>query len=69
MEEPGPRLRLFVALDLPPAAISALTAFRVAAADPVEAVKVLTDLPGSEQSPVGSGHSYGGVLPPAGCVS
>ena len=38
-------------------------------ADPVEAVKVLTDLPGSEQSPVGSGHSYGGVLPPAGCVS
>lgn len=38
-------------------------------ADPVEAVKVLADLPGSDQSPVGSGHSYGGVLPPAGCVS
>ncbi|WP_367119097.1 alpha/beta-hydrolase family protein [uncultured Corynebacterium sp.] len=37
--------------------------------DPVGAVRVLTDLPGSENAPVGSGHSYGGVVPPAGCVS
>jgi hypothetical protein len=38
-------------------------------AAPVETVKVLTDLPGSEQGPVGSGHSYGGVLPPAECIN
>ena len=34
MQERPPRLRLFVALDLPPVAVSALVAFRDAAADP-----------------------------------
>lgn len=36
---------------------------------PVQAAQVLTTLPGSENSPVGTGHSYGAVLPPAGCVT
>lgn len=35
---------------------------------PGEALSVLSDLPGSEKQPVGSGHSYGGVLPPTGCA-
>jgi 2'-5' RNA ligase len=35
VQEGRPRLRLFVALDLPPAAIAGLTAFRDAVADPV----------------------------------
>jgi hypothetical protein len=35
---------------------------------PVQALTVLTDLPGSENRPAGSGHSYRPVLPPAGCV-
>jgi RNA 2',3'-cyclic 3'-phosphodiesterase len=34
VQERAPRLRLFVALDLPPAAVAALAAFRDAAADP-----------------------------------
>lgn len=36
---------------------------------PRQAVRVLTALPGSENSPVGTGHSYGAALPPAGCVT
>jgi hypothetical protein len=38
------------------------------AVHPARAVSVLTDLPGSENRPAGSGHSYGPVLPPVGCV-
>jgi hypothetical protein len=37
-------------------------------AHPVQAATVLADLPGSENRPAGSGHSYRPVLPPAGCV-
>lgn len=37
-------------------------------AHPGEAFSVLTDLPGSEKKPAGSGHSYRPVLPPAGCI-
>lgn len=36
---------------------------------PVEAARVLTSLPGSQHGPAGSGHSYGAVLPPTGCVT